>query len=344
MSLIADSSDRIYEPLTYRSEADFEKQVIALSDQMFGTQTIYVDVKKKMKGSSFNTIPDGYVIDMTHPAEPRLYIVENEIVSHDPFRHIGIQILKFVTSFEDDVTNVREFLMTEIHKSPEALSRLEDGKRASGARNIDAYLDSAVYGDFHGLVIIDDAQPALHRVLEKINADVSVLELRTYQSSDGTTLHQFDTLYDEDEGPSQRSRVDQDEAAAATKRTQDRARRAASDTIIVPARAEGFNRVFMGQDRWYQIRIGAAMKSKLRRIASYQVNPISAVTHVADIKEIRPWEDSGKYVVFFEGTAQELARPIPIKDGNLAPQGPVYVKWADLEGATCLDDAFRPDS
>ena len=118
-------------------------------------------------------------------------------------------------------------------------------------------------------MIIDDAQPALHRVLEKINADVSVLELRTYQSSDGTTLHQFDTLYDEDEDPYQGTRVDQDEAAAETKRAQDRVRRAASDTIIVPARAEGFKWVFIGQDRWYQIRISAAMKSKLRRIASY---------------------------------------------------------------------------
>ena len=50
-------------------------------------------------------------------------------------------------------------------------------------------------------------------------------------------------------------------------------------------------------------------------------------------------------MIVFEGPAQGLVRPIiPIKDGNFAPQGPVYVKWDDLEGATCLDDALRPDS
>ena len=84
------------------------------------------------------------------------------------------------------------------------------------------------------------------------------------------------------------------------------------------------------------------MKSKLKYIAAYQIKPISAVTHFATIKEIRPWEDSGKYVVVFEEPAEQLARPIPIKDGNLAPQGPVYVKWSGLQSAEYLDEALTP--
>ena len=343
MSLIADSSNRIYAPHVYHREAEFEKQVVDLADQIFGTEAIYIDKKKKVKGRDFSTIPDGYVIDMADPAEPRLYIVENEIVSHDPFKHIGIQILRFATSFEDDVSTIREFLMTAIQESPEALRRLEAGKKASGIRNIDAYLDHAVNKDFHGLVIIDDAQPALHRVLEKINADVSVLELRTYQSDDGKLLHQFDTLYGEIEDPLQRTRTPTNRRTVVSREQRARrlARRAASDTIVVAARAEGFRRVFIGEDRWHAIRIGAAMKNKLRRIACYQVRPISAVTHVADIKEILPWEDSGKYVVVFEGPAEKLAQPIRIEDGRFAPQSPVYVKWADLENATSFDEVFR---
>ena len=55
----------------------------------------------------------------------------------------------------------------------------------------------------------------------------------------------------------------------------------------VPAREDDFRRVFLGENRWWPIRIVAAMKSKLRHIAAYQVKPISAVTHVASIKEIR---------------------------------------------------------
>ena len=59
LSIIADSSNRIFEPLLYDLETDFEKQVVALADQIFGTQAIYVDVKKQVKGDDFTTIPDG---------------------------------------------------------------------------------------------------------------------------------------------------------------------------------------------------------------------------------------------------------------------------------------------
>jgi len=341
MSIIADGANRVYEPLAYRLEADFEKQVVALADHIFGRQSIYVDVKKRVKGDDFVTIPDGYLIDMARPSEPRLYIIENEIVSHDPFKHVGIQMLKFATSFEDAQTSVRDFLMAAIQKEPEALQRLESGCAESGSRNVDAYMDQAVYQEFRGLVLIDDAQPALHRVIEKIRADISVMELRSFQASDGSLLHQFDTLYDDDvvidsdnEEPEPTSGV--------SRRAAILARRAAADTIVVPAREDGFNRVFLGENRWWQIRIGAAMKSKLKYIAAYQVKPISAVTHFATIKEIRPWEDSGKYVVVFEEPAEQLARPIPIKDGNLAPQGPVYVKWSELQSAEYLDEALTP--
>lgn len=37
-----------------------------------------------------------------------------------------------------------------------------------------------------------------------------------------------------------------------------RQRRAKSDTVIVPTRDEGFKSVFLAENQWYQIRIGAA--------------------------------------------------------------------------------------
>ena len=33
------------------------------------------------------------------------------------------------------------------------------------------------------------------------------------------------------------------------------------DTIIVPAREEGFNRVFLGENAWYAIKISSSRKS-----------------------------------------------------------------------------------
>ncbi len=333
MPVIVDSNGKLHEQISFDREDEFEKCVISLADRIFGQSTIYVDVKKRMHGNGIISIPDGYVVDLADPQEPRLFIVENEIVSHDPFKHIGIQMLRFATSFEDAKTLVRNFIMEEIAKNPESLKRLESGCAESSSRNIDNYLDQAVYRDFRGLVVIDEARPELYRVIEKINADISVLELKTYETSDGSRSYLFDTLYDEyDPEPATKDvKID---------RTARRSRRAVSDTIIVPAREDGFREVFLGENRWYSIRIGAAMKEKIRYIAGYQVAPVSAVTHIAEVQEIRPWKDTGKYVVVFKEPAQEIG-PLPVKDSNKSPQGPVYVRREDLLKADCLEDAMH---
>ena len=342
MPVIIDAVGNFYRPFTYETEGEFEATVIGLADVIFGPSTIYVDVKKKVRGKDIVTIPDGYVIDMTEPSSPELYIVENEIVSHDPFKHIGIQLLKFVTSFEDAQLSVRNFLMQEISKDEAKVRRLQEGSKKSSSRNIDAYLDQAVYGSFRGLVVIDEARDELHSVLEKIRANISVLELKTFESEDGARLHLFDTLYDEEEeyvietdggDRHRRSKVTKEERAAR------RARRAQSDTIVVPAREEGFKRVFLGEDQWHAIRIGAAMKERIKYIAAYQAAPVSAVTHLAEVKEIRPYKDSGKYVVTFKGPAQEI-RSVAPKESKNSPQGPVYVKREDLLDAPYLEKAL----
>lgn len=334
MTVIIDKDGNLFQQHVYKKETDFEKSVMNLADQIFGTSAIYIDVKKRISGNDIISIPDGYVIDMTDASSPRLFIVENEIVSHDPFKHIGIQMLKFVTSFEDAKTSIRNFLMEEVSKNPAKLSRLEDGSNRSESRNVDNYLDRAVYSNFRGIVVIDEAQPELHRVLEKINANISVLELRTYEAADGTKLHQFDTLYDEFEEPPVERKPETPEIRAARKK-----RRAESDTIIVPAREDGFKEVFLGENQWYKIRIGAAMKEKIKYIAAYQSSPISAVTHIAEIEDIKPYEDSGKYVVIFKAAAKEIG-PIKPKESKYSPQGPVYAKREDLLKAKNLEDAI----
>jgi len=338
MSAILDADGRLFRPYPYEKEQDFEASVVRLADQIFGSSTIYVNVKKKV-GNDIVTIPDGYVVDMTQPDLPKLFIVENEIVSHDPFKHIGIQMLKFATSFDEARGPIRKFLMHEITGTKGHLTRLEQGTKQSTSRNVDAYLERAVDGEFKGVVVIDEARPELHRVLEKINANVSVLELKTFVSDNGQRIHQFDTLYDEDEELPQESPVDRAGMSAA-ERAARRARRALSDTIIVPAREEGFKRVFLGENQWYAIRIGAAMKDRIKYIAAYQVQPVGAVTHIAEVKEIRPYQDTGKYLVLFKDPAETLPRKILVKESKNSPQGPIYVQRAKLMGASVLEDAL----
>lgn len=275
---------------------------------------------------------------MASPAEPKFYVIENEIVSHDPFKHIGIQLLKFVTSFDEGKTSVRNFIMEHINKDISKLKKLEYGCSKSTCRNIDNYLDTCIYSDFRAIVVIDEARNELYNVLEKINANISVIELKTYVSYDNKIIHQFDSLYSEDEEEIKTlSDINNFNIEDLNRKRQKRL--SIADTIIVPAREDGFNEVFLNENCWYEIKIGAAMKERIKFIAAYQTSPISAVTHIAEIKDIKPYRDSGKYIIYFKNEAKEI-KPIKVKETNKAPQSPVYVEKEKLLTSKYLDDLF----
>ncbi len=113
-------------------------------------------------------------------------------------------------------------------------------------------------------------------------------------------------------------------------------RRNASDTIIVPARKEGFEKVFLGEHCWYAIRIREKRIPQMKYIAGYQVAPTSAITHIAKIKEIVPYGDDGKFKVIFEHPAQKIA-PIPLGEKSKI-QGPAYCEYDRIKSSKSVDE------
>jgi len=90
------------------------------------------------------------------------------------------------------------------------------------------------------------------------------------------------------------------------------------DTIVVPARKEGFEITALGEQRWYAVSIHGSLIPKIKYLAVYRVAPVSAITHIAAVQSIEPWESSpGKYVLNF-------AEPLePIEPIRLVPHGKV---------------------
>jgi hypothetical protein len=111
------------------------------------------------------------------------------------------------------------------------------------------------------------------------------------------------------------------------------------DTIVVPAQKEGFEEAFVGQNAWWAIRVAQKHRANLKWIAAYQVLPVAAVTHIAEIDRLEPYGDEGKYKVVFKGPPSPLKHKIPFGDATPgAMQGPRYTTRASLQAAKTVKD------
>ena len=112
------------------------------------------------------------------------------------------------------------------------------------------------------------------------------------------------------------------------------------DTIVVAAREEGFQNVFLGEDCWFAIRISGGRLNEIKYIAAYQVTPVSAVTHVAEIESIEPYGDKGKYRVNFLSPARQIDH-LCEEESDSPPQSPRYANYKRLFNAKNLTELFE---
>ena len=337
MSLIWTSKAGAYRRVEYSSEADLESAVLDVRQSLFGPNRIYLDVKKRIgvKGGIRN-IPDGYLIDL-NGHKPRLYVVENELAAHEPLRHIAVQILQFSLSFESEPRTVRTILFNALQQDADAKAAFERYVAQRGFRGVDHLLDTLVFDTpFAALVIIDELPDELETVLaQKFRFGVEVLELARYQNPAGDRMYMFEPfLEDLSEAPP--AAVAPNVPNAPSVDTED------LDTVVVPAREEGFQRTFIGENRWYSVRLHGTMRPQIKYVAAYRVKPISAITHIVPVRSIEPWKDSGKWVLNFSEPAAEISHVVLDKAGNVgAPQSLRYTSRERLLAAKTLGDIWQ---
>lgn len=114
------------------------------------------------------------------------------------------------------------------------------------------------------------------------------------------------------------------------------------DTIVVPAREDGFNEEFIKNGCWYAIRISSAMLDKIKYIAAYQVAPISGITYISEVDRIEKYKDTNKYIVFFKPNTTRAIDKIGLGIKKVqAPQAPRYSSYKLIEKARSLDELWR---
>lgn len=165
--------------------------------------------------------------------------------------------------------------------------------------------------------------------MSNLTMNTDIIEFKTFESEKGTTLYKFIPFNNEIK-----------EYVATNK---DVKTNSADDidTIIVPAQEEGFQSAFIESNAWWQIRISVSMLDKIKYIAAYRTSPVSAITHVAEVKSIEKYKDTNKYILNFKESAKEIPHIKLDRDKKgLAPQAPRYTNYKKLISAKQLSDVF----
>lgn len=309
----------------YSEEREFEKDIVGNAKDIFGNKTIYIDVKKILKAKYKNSsIPDGYLLDYTFDAKPKLYLIENELKTHSIRDHIAPQLVQYAFNYKYNLLEIKDIILNNLNEN---MNDIDNIAKNAGYRNADAMISSIISKEDLGIIIpIDDISDELRELKKLFRFNIELLEFKKFFNG-----KEFLYLYDKfNDDLGLNSNMDLS---------------IEPDTILVPAEKDGFKDEFLGHNRWFAVAIGINMIDKLKYIAVYQKNPIKAITYYAEIANIDLYKDTGKYIIYFNGEAKKLKVPIPLnpKNPNKAPQGRVYTsigKIINADSKTTLDDIF----
>jgi len=323
----------------FGTEKELESAILEVSGALFGASRIYLDAKRKIgtAGKTVN-IPDGYLIDLSSAKKPVLYLVENELAKHDPLRHIAVQLLQFSLSFDATRQTVKNVVRKALESNMAAWKKCETYAHENGFENLDYLLEQMIYrGGFQALVIIDELQDDLEAVLvSKFRFPVEVLTLSRYLNTNGVRMYEFEPFLAD-----VATLLPTEVTPAGINGTSGKVDPSEIDTIVVPAREDGFQETAVGENRWYAVRIHGSIIPKIKYIAFYRVAPRSAITHIAPVQSIEPWESSGKYVLNFAEPLNAISPLKLIPGGKVkAPQSVRYTSHDRLINATSLDETF----
>ena len=182
MSIV--SNGKRFSENKYRSEKEFEDEVVASSKPFFGKSTIFINAKKKIESKSLGgTVPDGFFFDFADPTDPQFYIVEVELASHGFYSHIFPQITKFFAFFKN--TKLQKSLVDKLF----SIINTDDTLRAEFKKHLSTveiykFLSDIVESSQNILLITDGSISELPEIMDTYTDTwgklVKCLEIRRY--------------------------------------------------------------------------------------------------------------------------------------------------------------------
>jgi len=309
----------------FNREDELEKAVIENKRYIFGKDSVYIDVKKRIGKENHKSIPDAFLIDFYDSKKPQLYIVENEIASHDVYSHIAEQIARFATSVISSGIQVRQMLLEEISKNPDLTKEIKNQLNNTDFKTITDLLLYLVEQNIIKIVIvINENSEDLNLVLKIFKNQPDVVILQRYICA-GDILYYYEPMREEIED----IEIEKAKTGNAVE----------FDTVVCAAFEDGFNRAYIESKAWWAIRLSQEAREKLKYLAIYEKAPKAEISNYAEIDRIEPYKDTGKYILYLKN--QKKIPPIKLNVGKgEAPQSPRYTTLKKLLSAKFINELW----
>lgn len=155
-----------FKEFTYDLEDTLEKEVIANSQLLFGTKTIFIEAKRRIDTKAIGgSIPDGFLFDLSDKDNPEFYLVEAELAKHDFFRHIFPQITKFFAFFKNRKSQSE--LIEKIYSTIDSDTDLKkEFRKFIGEREIFKFIKDTIESSQNILIVIDGLKAELPEIID----------------------------------------------------------------------------------------------------------------------------------------------------------------------------------
>lgn len=193
ISMLLVEGEEFY-PHQYATEEELEKLVEQNSKKIFGEDSLYLNLKSKIKSQSgIGSIPDGYVFTISKPY--KWYIIEAELANHPIYEHIVSQLNKFIIGIKN--LDSRRRLVRIFYEAIKADKAQENWLRGKiGSEEVYKFLTDMIDEAPSILVVIDENTPELEEALSEFTLPTKIIEFETYKNkNDEKPVYRFEPLY-----------------------------------------------------------------------------------------------------------------------------------------------------
>ena len=191
MATVIFHNNNKFHEYTHNQEKDFEDVVRKNTKLIFGSSTIYIDLKTRIETISLGgSIPDGLLFDLKNIDSPEFYLVEVELAKHDFYKHIFPQITRFFAFYRN--SKAQNALIEKVFAVIQADKELEkEFKQFLKGREIFKFIKDTIENSQNILLVIDDMKPELPEMIDTYtewSKMVKIVVLKEYRCGDDKIL------------------------------------------------------------------------------------------------------------------------------------------------------------